>query len=171
MSYCCCCCCRCALLIVFSVVGCACGRFCCGCRDRVGPDFDMSVAAVRTRFAPSPTGFLHLGGLRTALFNYLFARKMQGQFLLRIEDTDQVCRSLFSAAACWVLLFFTVGPTGSRWIVFLTFPVLRMCSLCWRGRRAANFAERRRGGNAAAVARSSPPPVVCFPATVVVRCL
>ncbi len=43
----------------------------------------------RTRFAPSPTGFLHVGGLRTALFNYLYARKHSGQFLLRIEDTDQ----------------------------------------------------------------------------------
>ena len=42
------------------------------------------------RFAPSPTGFLHLGGLRTALFNTLFARKHGGQFILRIEDTDQV---------------------------------------------------------------------------------
>ncbi|HET7375882.1 MAG TPA: glutamate--tRNA ligase, partial [Anaerolineae bacterium] len=44
---------------------------------------------VRVRFAPSPTGFLHVGGLRTALFNWLFARKMGGQFILRIEDTDQ----------------------------------------------------------------------------------
>jgi len=44
---------------------------------------------IRTRFAPSPTGFLHVGGLRTALYNYLFARKHQGQFILRIEDTDQ----------------------------------------------------------------------------------
>ncbi|KAF2014852.1 glutamyl-tRNA synthetase [Aaosphaeria arxii CBS 175.79] len=43
----------------------------------------------RTRFAPSPTGFLHLGSLRTALFNYLLARRTGGQFLLRIEDTDQ----------------------------------------------------------------------------------
>ncbi len=44
---------------------------------------------VRTRFAPSPTGFMHLGGLRTALYNYLYARKMGGKFILRIEDTDQ----------------------------------------------------------------------------------
>ncbi len=44
---------------------------------------------VRVRFAPSPTGFLHIGGLRTALYNYLFARKEQGTFILRIEDTDQ----------------------------------------------------------------------------------
>ncbi len=44
---------------------------------------------VRTRFAPSPTGFLHIGGVRTALFNYLFARHNGGEFVLRIEDTDR----------------------------------------------------------------------------------
>jgi len=44
---------------------------------------------VRVRFAPSPTGFLHIGGLRTALYNYLFARHHKGDFILRIEDTDQ----------------------------------------------------------------------------------
>ena len=44
---------------------------------------------VRTRFAPSPTGFMHLGGLRTALYCYLFTRKHKGKFILRIEDTDQ----------------------------------------------------------------------------------
>ena len=44
---------------------------------------------VRTRFAPSPTGYLHLGGLRTALYTYLFARQNGGKFILRIEDTDQ----------------------------------------------------------------------------------
>lgn len=44
---------------------------------------------VRVRFAPSPTGFLHVGGLRTVLFNWLFARKHNGQFILRLEDTDQ----------------------------------------------------------------------------------
>ena len=42
-----------------------------------------------TRFAPSPTGYLHVGGARTALFNWLLARKTGGKFLLRIEDTDQ----------------------------------------------------------------------------------
>lgn len=44
---------------------------------------------VRVRFAPSPTGFLHLGGLRTALYNYIFAKKYGGVFILRLEDTDQ----------------------------------------------------------------------------------
>src|SRR5215510_5356086 len=49
----------------------------------------MSVAAkVRVRFAPSPTGYLHVGGARTALFNWLFARHQQGTLILRIEDTD-----------------------------------------------------------------------------------
>lgn len=45
--------------------------------------------SVRVRFAPSPTGYLHVGGARTALFNYLFAKKQKGTFILRIEDTDQ----------------------------------------------------------------------------------
>ena len=45
--------------------------------------------SVRVRFAPSPTGGLHIGGVRTALYNYLFAKKMGGTFILRIEDTDQ----------------------------------------------------------------------------------
>ena len=44
--------------------------------------------SIVTRFAPSPTGYLHIGGLRTALFNYLYARQSGGKFLLRIEDTD-----------------------------------------------------------------------------------
>ena len=43
---------------------------------------------VKTRFAPSPTGYLHIGGVRTALFSWAFARKHKGEFLLRIEDTD-----------------------------------------------------------------------------------
>lgn len=49
----------------------------------------MTDAKVRVRFAPSPTGPLHIGGVRTALYNYLFAKKHGGDFLLRIEDTDQ----------------------------------------------------------------------------------
>src|SRR5262245_58815884 len=53
-------------------------------RSSGAPAGDM----VRTRFAPSPTGYLHIGGVRTALFNWLFARKHGGQFILRIDDTD-----------------------------------------------------------------------------------
>src|SRR6202521_875120 len=45
--------------------------------------------SIVTRFAPSPTGFLHIGGARTALFNWLYARKLGGKMLLRIEDTDR----------------------------------------------------------------------------------
>ena len=47
------------------------------------------MTAIRTRFAPSPTGFLHVGGIRTALFAHLVARQTGGQFVLRLEDTDQ----------------------------------------------------------------------------------
>ncbi len=47
------------------------------------------MSSVRTRFAPSPTGYLHIGGLRTALFSWLFARHSNGEFILRIEDTDR----------------------------------------------------------------------------------
>jgi len=47
---------------------------------------------VRVRFAPSPTGSLHVGGARTALFNWLFARHNNGTFILRIEDTDRSLR-------------------------------------------------------------------------------
>ena len=46
-------------------------------------------ASVVTRFAPSPTGYLHIGGARTALFSYLYAKRHAGQYLLRIEDTDR----------------------------------------------------------------------------------
>ncbi|MEM6596432.1 MAG: glutamate--tRNA ligase family protein, partial [Pseudomonadota bacterium] len=49
----------------------------------------MHDRPVVTRFAPSPTGFLHIGGARTALFNWLYARAKGGKFLLRIEDTDR----------------------------------------------------------------------------------
>ena len=49
----------------------------------------MNSRKIRVRFAPSPTGPLHMGGVRTALFNYLFAKRYGGDFILRIEDTDQ----------------------------------------------------------------------------------
>lgn len=47
------------------------------------------MSEVRLRFAPSPTGFIHIGSIRTALYNYLFTRRNNGKFILRIEDTDQ----------------------------------------------------------------------------------
>jgi glutamyl-tRNA synthetase len=49
----------------------------------------MSNTEIRVRFAPSPTGPLHVGGVRTALYNYLFAKRYGGKLILRIEDTDQ----------------------------------------------------------------------------------
>jgi glutamyl-tRNA synthetase len=56
----------------------------------VGGNALLPSTPARTRFAPSPTGYLHLGSLRTALYNYLLAKATGGQFLLRLEDTDQV---------------------------------------------------------------------------------
>jgi glutamyl-tRNA synthetase len=70
---------------------------------------------VRTRFAPSPTGFLHIGGLRTALYSYLFAKKNNGKFILRLEDTD-VERYVKSSAEAicsslkWAGLKYDEGP-------------------------------------------------------------
>lgn len=70
---------------------------------------------VRTRFAPSPTGFLHIGGARTALFSWAFAKKHQGDFILRIEDTD-VARSTPEAVQAildgmqWLGLDYNEGP-------------------------------------------------------------
>lgn len=58
-------------------------------RQKILPGMEEPTGPVRVRFAPSPTGMLHLGGLRTALFNYLLAQRYGGQFILRIEDTDQ----------------------------------------------------------------------------------
>lgn len=62
---------------------------------------------VLLRFAPSPTGALHLGGLRTALYNYLYAKKLGGKWILRIEDTDAVSLqyvswSLRESARLWI---------------------------------------------------------------------
>lgn len=70
---------------------------------------------VRTRFAPSPTGFLHVGGLRTALFNYLFARQQRGSFVLRLEDTDRArmvpeSRQQILDALRWAGLDYDEGP-------------------------------------------------------------
>ncbi|MEK6525592.1 MAG: glutamate--tRNA ligase family protein, partial [Nitrospirota bacterium] len=73
------------------------------------------MSDVRVRFAPSPTGYLHIGGVRTALFNWLFARRERGKFILRIEDTDQ-SRSTEEAIQAildgmrWVGLDWDEGP-------------------------------------------------------------
>ncbi|MCB0472865.1 MAG: glutamate--tRNA ligase, partial [Flavobacteriaceae bacterium] len=70
---------------------------------------------VRVRFAPSPTGPLHIGGVRTALFNYLFAKKHKGTFILRIEDTDQNryvegAEAYIIESLNWLHLNFDEGP-------------------------------------------------------------
>ncbi len=70
---------------------------------------------IRTRFAPSPTGFLHIGGARTALFNWLFTRRLEGTFVLRVEDTDQVRSTEESTQAIldamtWLGLNWDEGP-------------------------------------------------------------
>ncbi|MFK7851190.1 MAG: glutamate--tRNA ligase [Akkermansiaceae bacterium] len=70
---------------------------------------------VRTRFAPSPTGYLHVGGARTALFNWLFARKNNGKFVLRVEDTDaarntEEARQAIFDGMSWLGLDWDEGP-------------------------------------------------------------
>ncbi|UCS94787.1 glutamate--tRNA ligase [Echinicola marina] len=72
---------------------------------------------VRVRFAPSPTGALHIGGVRTALYNYLFAKKHNGKFLLRIEDTDQTryvpgAEEYIKSALEWI----GITPDESPWV-------------------------------------------------------
>ncbi|MCP5062366.1 MAG: glutamate--tRNA ligase, partial [Ignavibacteriae bacterium] len=74
---------------------------------------------VRVRFAPSPTGYLHVGGLRTALYNYFFAKRNNGKFILRIEDTD---RNRYVEGAVeklieslnWVGLEYDEGPNKEK---------------------------------------------------------
>ncbi|MHB8771285.1 MAG: glutamate--tRNA ligase [Syntrophales bacterium] len=75
----------------------------------------MTSEKMRTRFAPSPTGYLHIGGARTALFNWLYTRKNEGTFVLRIEDTDQArsteesTRAILDAMS-WLGLCWDEGP-------------------------------------------------------------
>ena len=79
------------------------------------------MSEVRTRFAPSPTGYLHLGGLRTALYAYLFARKNGGRFILRIEDTDQ--EREVPGAVDLIYHSMVVSPSSPS-----VFPVVRLSS-------------------------------------------
>src|SRR5512135_2816226 len=74
------------------------------------------MSSIRVRFAPSPTGYLHIGGARTALFNWLFARHHGGTFILRIEDTDEVRSTEDSVrgildSLVWLGLDWDEGPT------------------------------------------------------------
>ncbi len=75
----------------------------------------MHPNPVITRFAPSPTGFMHIGGIRTALFSYLFAKQQQGTFILRIEDTDKVREvpgsiEQITEALSWLGITWDYGP-------------------------------------------------------------
>ncbi len=84
------------------------GRYTSGVNDSTQPP-------VRTRFAPSPTGYLHVGGARTALFNWLFARKHGGSFVLRVEDTDEArnteeARQAIFDGMSWLGLDWDEGP-------------------------------------------------------------
>ena len=84
----------------------------------------ISPGSVVTRFAPSPTGFLHIGGARTALFNWLYARGRGGRFLLRIEDTDRERSTPEATAAIF---------KGLAWL-----------GLDWDGETTSQFAQRHR---------------------------
>ena len=71
--------------------------------------------SIKTRFAPSPTGYLHIGGARTALFSWLYARKHGGRFILRIEDTDlerstQESVNAILEGMTWLGLEYDEGP-------------------------------------------------------------
>src|SRR6201981_43831 len=75
----------------------------------------LMASDIRVRFAPSPTGYLHIGGARTALFNWLFARHHSGKFVLRIEDTDTKRNTEEAIAAIyegleWLGLNWDEGP-------------------------------------------------------------
>lgn len=79
------------------------------------PTVSPSPSPVRVRFAPSPTGYLHVGGARTALFNWLYARHVGGQFILRVEDTDKSRNTAEAAQAIydglrWLGLDWDEGP-------------------------------------------------------------
>ncbi|HLB40151.1 MAG TPA: glutamate--tRNA ligase family protein, partial [Candidatus Babeliales bacterium] len=78
-------------------------------------ELPAGFATVRVRFAPSPTGFMHLGNVRTAVLNYLFAQQKNGTFVLRIEDTDaernfDVGAKQILADLAWLGLTYTEGP-------------------------------------------------------------
>ncbi len=102
----------------------------------------MSDAPVVTRFAPSPTGFLHIGGARTALFNWLYARGRGGKFLLRIEDTDRA-RSTPEATAAIL--------DGLTWL-----------GLDWDGEAISQFARADRHAEVARAMLASGTAYKCF---------
>ena len=129
------------------------------------PKLEHMADTVVTRFAPSPTGYLHIGGARTALFNWLYARHTGGKFLLRIEDTDRE-RSTEPAIKAildglkWLELDWDGEPlfqfaraarhrevaeellaAGKAYRCYLTPPSWRLCTR--RSRRSARWRNRR----------------------------
>lgn len=104
------------------------------------PPPSQDAGSIRVRFAPSPTGNLHVGGARTALFNYLFARSKGGKFVLRIEDTDLERSTKESEEAVlrdlswlgldwdegWFFIDFLVAPQN---LVVFCHPILLFLSL------------------------------------------
>jgi glutamyl-tRNA synthetase len=98
---------------------------------------------VRVRFAPSPTGYLHIGGARTALFNWLYARHTGGAFILRIEDTD-VARNLQEAVEVilsglrWLGLDWDEGPISGQ----VTGPSKGDCGPYFQSQRGENYQRR-----------------------------
>ena len=87
-------------------------------------------SAVRVRFAPSPTGHLHVGGARTALFNWLYARHHRGTFVLRIEDTDRSRSTeeniaLIIEALAWLGLDWDEGPPAPGYRQTERLPIYR----------------------------------------------
>ena len=99
------------------------------------------MSEVRVRFAPSPTGYLHIGGARTALFNWLFARKMGGKLILRIEDTDierlkEDSVSQILTSLKWLGINWDEGPEPAANTVLTISPsalifTKNMLSSCW----------------------------------------
>src|SRR5438045_2705567 len=98
---------------------------------------------VRVRFAPSPTGFLHIGGARTALFNWLYARHTGGTFILRIEDTDvarntQEAVDVILSGLRWLGLDWDEGPVSSE----VTAPGRGNCGPYFQSQRRENYQRR-----------------------------
>lgn len=98
---------------------------------------------VRVRFAPSPTGFLHIGGARTALFNWLYARHTGGTFILRIEDTDvarntQEAVEVILSGLRWLGLDWDEGPVSSE----VTAPGKGACGPYFQSQRKENYQRR-----------------------------
>jgi glutamyl-tRNA synthetase len=89
----------------------------------------MNSQKVKVRFAPSPTGYLHIGGARTALFNYLFARHHHGQFLLRIEDTD-VSRSDPELTKAILRSLQWLGLKWDQEVVYQSDRITLYCDIC-----------------------------------------